>query len=107
MSDFQQLKLAILDVINVSKDAAHMHVGLLVFVGVVVILRGRRSPWIAWSAAAIAAILLEVLDLRDDRASLGHFRWGASLHDIVNTLVWPTVLSVLPLTRGRATRRPD
>jgi hypothetical protein len=95
MSDFQRLKLVILDLVDLSKDAAHMHVGLLVFVGVLLLLRGRRSPWLAWLAAAGVAVGLEALDLRDDVRSLGRPRWGASLHDVVNTLVWPTVLAVL------------
>lgn len=95
MSDFQELKLAILDVLHLSKDAVHLHLGLLVFVTVLLLIRGRRSPWLAWLAAFIVALMLELLDLRDDRRSIGAFRWTASLHDIVNTLVWPTVLALL------------
>ena len=40
------------------------------------------------------ASLIELFDLMDDKASLGYWRWGASLHDIANTLFWPTVLVV-------------
>lgn len=106
MSDFQQLKLAILEFLHLSKDAAHLHIGLLVFVAALLILRGRRSPWLAWAAAAVVAIGLEVLDLRDDWSSLGRMRWGASLHDIANTLLWPTILAALSRTILAPRSRP-
>ena len=44
---------------------------------------------------AAVALGIEVLDLRDDRAHFGRFRWAASLHDVVNTLLWPTLLALL------------
>lgn len=31
----------------------------------------------------------------DDLRSLGYWRWDASLHDIVNTVAWPAVLTCL------------
>lgn len=95
MSDFQELKLAILDLLHLSRDAIHLHLGLFVFIAVLLLLRGRGSPWLAWFAVVTAALVLELLDLRDDHRSLGVFRWAASFHDIVNTLIWPTVLTLL------------
>ena len=43
----------------------------------------------------VVAMLMEAFDLRDDFASFGHFRWNASLHDILNTVFWPAVVVVL------------
>lgn len=110
MSDFQELKIAILDVLHLSKDAVHLHLGILVFITVLLLLRGRRSPWLACTAVLVLALVLELLDLRDDRRSLGHFRWTASLHDLANTLLWPTVLTVLVhfgrLPPTRSARKP-
>lgn len=103
MSDFQQLKLVIVELLSLSKDALHVHVGLFVFVAAILLLGGRRTPWLAWLAAAAVAAGLEVLDLRDDLTTAGHPRWLASLHDLVNTLFWPTVLTLLGsrITIGR------
>jgi hypothetical protein len=95
MSDFQQLKLRILDLVGLSKDAVHMHLGLLVFVAILVIARGRKALWLAWLGAAAVALGIEILDLRDDRAHFGRFRWAGSLHDVLNTLLWPTILALL------------
>jgi hypothetical protein len=41
------------------------------------------------------AMLAEALDARDDIADLGHWRIGASIHDIVNTMFWPTIICIL------------
>ncbi|MCB5185556.1 hypothetical protein LG201_10115 [Methylobacillus gramineus] len=92
---FQSIKLDIIATVGLSKDALHIYVGLAVFLVAVALFRKPLksiSPWIVVFTVAIAG---EVLDRRDDIASLGHWRWAASLHDIINTLFWPTVLIVL------------
>jgi hypothetical protein len=38
---------------------------------------------------------MELFDLRDDYVALGHFRWAASLKDIVITNAIPLVLVLL------------
>ena len=89
---FQTVKLAIVSATSLSKDALHVHVGLGIFL--LVCLLWRRpldSPW-AMLAALAAALLGEAIDMRHDLASFGHWRWKASVHDIVNTAFWPFVL---------------
>ena len=90
-SAFQFIKLAIVAALELSKDALHIYVGLTVFLVVALALwKPLRSvvPWIAVVAMAVAG---EVLDMRDDIASLGYWRWRASAHDILNTVFWPTL----------------
>ena len=41
------------------------------------------------------ALSMEVLGLYDDWLSLGQLRWMASLHDIINTSLWPVVITIL------------
>ena len=94
-SAVQSIKLAIVTATGLSKDALHIYVGLAVFLAAAVVLhKPLRSivPWLVIFAMAIAG---EVLDMRDDIASLGYWRWGASLHDVLNTLFWPTVLLLI------------
>lgn len=38
---------------------------------------------------------MEILDLKDDWQSLGYMRWSASIHDIVNTAIWPVIIVLL------------
>jgi hypothetical protein len=89
-----------------TKDALHIHVGLVVFLAAMLGLR-RRPGDIAPLAIVVAVALLgEAWDVRD--------RWVAGMaadvpghvHDIVNTLFWPTLLTMaarlrLPFTRRR------
>ena len=95
----QSIKLAIVADTGLSKDALHVYVGLTVqFVAALVSRKTLRSaaPWLAVFALALVG---ELIDMRDDLVTSGHWRWGASLYDIVNTIFWPTV--ILALARRR------
>jgi hypothetical protein len=105
-STAQAAKLIIVAATGLSKDALHIYVGMSVFLFVAAIARRPISSWLPWAAVLMVALLGEVVDMRDDLLSLGRWRWSASLHDIINTLLWPTVLSALARTTEiLATRR--
>jgi len=91
----QSIKLAIIAVTGLSKDALHIYVGLAVFLATAVVLRKPLRSIVPWLAVVAVAVAGELLDMRDDVASLGYWRWGASLHDVLNTIFWPTVLFLL------------
>jgi len=91
-SPYQSLKITIVSLAELSKDAIHIHVGLIVFITCMWLLRKRRSLAIPCLAACLFAIGLEILDMRDDLMSVGYWRWKASLHDIANTSFWPIAL---------------
>jgi hypothetical protein len=94
-SAFQSLKLALVDLSGLSKDALHIYVGLAVFLLVAIALRKPlRSP-VPWLAVLLLAVLGESLDSRDDISHYGAWRVLVSVHDIANTLFWPTVLLLL------------
>lgn len=101
-SAFQSLKLDLIAVLGLSKDALHPHVGLLLlFAAAGLWRRPLRSPW-PWLTVLTVALAGELLDRRDDLASLGYWRWQVSLHDLLNTLLWPTLLTLW----ARCGRRP-
>jgi hypothetical protein len=102
-SEYQLLKLRVLDVIPISKDAAHIYVGMLCLFLTVLVFRAPLRSYKALVPGLIAALAMEVFDLRDDRASLGRFRWEASLKDVVNTNLLPLIL--VTLTRLGLIRR--
>ena len=64
------------------------------FVAVVAWKRGRIS-WICLVPVFGAAFAMELLDLRDDYRSLGYFRLSASVHDVINTVLWPSIVVFL------------
>ncbi len=105
-SAVQSAKLVVVSILGLSKDALHMHIGLLVFVAVSYIVRKRFRAAVPLLAVLAAACLGEIFDARDDIASLGIWRWRSSLYDISNTMFWPVVLSglirlgVIPLGSG-------
>lgn len=94
-SAVQSLKLALVQSIGLSKDALHIYVGLTVFFATSWAFRKRKD--ISWPLLAVLLIAVagELFDMRDDLSSIGYWRWMASLHDIVNTMLWPTVIFVL------------
>ena len=93
-SAYQNLKLIVLDVLSLSKDAVHIHIGLLVFFLTVVLWRRGQLDILALLPVFLVAGAMEVLDLRDDLGSLGYMRWSASIHDLVNTVFWPTLVVI-------------
>ena len=94
-STYQSLKIVISNVIDLSKDAIHIHIGLVVFFMAAVLWKKGRIEFICLLPVIIIAALMELLDLHDDFIALGYMRWSASLHDIINTLFWPIIIVVL------------
>ncbi|MEP1447818.1 MAG: hypothetical protein ABJK37_17085 [Paraglaciecola sp.] len=94
-SDFQALKLHMVELLGLSKDAIHVHIGMSVFILSVVVLAKGKVTFKCLIPVCIVALGLEVMDLIDDFNSVGFFRWSNSLHDFINTLLWPLVIVVL------------
>ncbi|NMM26732.1 MAG: hypothetical protein HHJ12_05430 [Glaciimonas sp.] len=94
-SAVQSIKLAIVAATGLSKDALHIYVGLAGFLAMAAVLRKPLRSIVPWLVVVAIAVAGEMFDMRDDVASLGYWRWGASLHDILNTVFWPTVLLLL------------
>ena len=94
-SFYQLMKLDILSAVHLSRDAVHIYVGLFCLLLYVIVFRKRIDAWWSLLPVLLLAMGMESLDLHDDYQSLGYFRWGASLHDIINTLFWPFVIVTL------------
>ena len=91
-SDYQLLKIHILDWLGLSRDAVHMHIGLAVFFLAVLLWKRGRPTTLCLVPVLVAALGMEAFDLRDDYATFGYFRWSASAHDVVNTMFWPVLI---------------
>jgi len=78
----QSVKLTIVEVSHLSKDALHIYVGLGVFVVTALVFRKRiQSSLVPLLAVLLVASLGEIVDMHDDIKTLGYWRWAASLHD--------------------------
>jgi hypothetical protein len=107
-SDYQLLKLKVLALVPLAKDAVHIYIGFACFLLAVIVLRIRPSSFKAVLPGLIVSLLMEAPDLRDGLASTGEWRWGASVKDVVNTNLIPLMLVVLfrtGLLRERGTAK--
>lgn len=79
-------------------DAAclHIHVGLLLFLVFAVIFQHSPHRWLL-ALAAVAGVELgnEAIDVLDWLTGITRANWKNGVLDIVNTLFWPTVLTLL------------
>jgi cell shape-determining protein MreD len=97
---FQDAKLWLLDLIGLSKDALHVYVGMIVFLGVALAFRLPLRDWRPLAAVFLAAVAGELFDLFESLAPLQEPHWAAAWHDLWNTMFWPTVLFVLARWSG-------
>lgn len=87
----ENIKLAIVELTELSKDTLHVYVGLGVFFAVAAVSPKRLRSIIPLLAVLAVAIAGELIDMRDQ----GQWRLLESLHDMLNTLFWPTVIWLL------------
>src|SRR5687768_14023418 len=77
---------------GLTRDALHIHLGLAAMLLAALLFRRSLRSLLPWFVAFAACVLVEAADLRDDIASYGYLRWRHSVHDLVNSMIWPTVL---------------
>ena len=94
-SAVQSAKFVVAAVFGLSKDALHVYFGLTIFLIASYFVRKRFRVAVPLLTVLAAACLGEILDARDNLAELGRWRWRGSLHDILNTMFWPLVISGL------------
>jgi len=86
-------KIWLIETVGLTHDAMHIHGSLLILCVSAVVLRRRPdSPW-CWLIVFIAELFNEYADLRG--AAAGEATIDAALHDVYNTMFWPTLLLIL------------
>ena len=74
------------------RDVLHVYLGLGVFFGWAFLRRYPMNRWKNLIPVFLIAILMEILDLRDDWHYHQHFQWGESASDILNTTLAPIMM---------------
>ena len=95
MTSFQTIKLIILSVTGLSRDALHIYTGLITLFGAALVFHRPLRSIVPLIMVLLVCSLAETVDMYDDIAFRGYWRWNASLHDFLNTLFWPTVIFLL------------
>lgn len=93
--NYQSMKPIILNFLHVSRDAIHMHVGFGCLVLTLLFTKKKLNSFYSILPGFIVSIIMELLDLRDDYVARGVLKFGASLHDLVNTNFIPFILVLL------------
>lgn len=86
-------KTWLIEAIGLSNDAMHVHGALLILCLSAVILRRRPDSLWCWLIVLSAELFNEYADLRGQAP--GEATLNASLHDLYNTMFWPTVILIL------------
>lgn len=89
-SAYQRMKIELLSILEISKDAVHVYVGVGCLL--VALLLMRRVRWKALLPGLLVSLAMEAIDLRDNWRDDERLHWKASLHDILNTNALPVVL---------------
>lgn len=92
MSPLQQTKLFLVENLHLAKDALHIYVALIVFLGSCLLFKWKASRWKPWLAVLAAALLGEAWDLRDAVVYDTGVNLWVNWKDVWNTMLVPTVL---------------
>ena len=81
----------------------HIHAGMALLMLARLVTRRSFGTFIPWYVVAAGEAFNEIMD----RMNFGSWRWEDTSLDIVNTLLWPTVICVgvrlRPMIRSRTT----
>lgn len=88
-----RMKTELSELLFLSKDALHIHVGLAIYVAAMLVFRRGPASMVPWLVVLAFELANELLD------GLHHFSFEveltAALRDIGNTMLWPTVVLLL------------
>lgn len=99
------LKTDLSQLLHLSKDALHIHLGLLIMLLVMIVLRKSPASIIPWLVVFGLELVNEALDALHWHGGRLEFGILGGLQDIVNTMLWPTVILLLA-RYTRILRRP-
>jgi hypothetical protein len=100
-STYQRIKLVVLSILPLTKDALHVYIGCAALLATASLLRWPLSSLKVLVPGLLLSLAMEVADLRDGYRE-GNMHWRDSSHDLVNTNLIP--LAIVVLARRRRLR---
>ena len=86
-------KIRLIDAVGLTNDAMHIHGSLLILFGAAMILRRRPDSVWCWLIVLLAELFNEYADLQGQAP--GEATIDAAMHDLYNTMFWPTIILIL------------
>lgn len=102
---FHNAKLELLDLTQLSKDALHVHISVLIVLLSCSLFKWRVASWRPWLLVLGLALLGEFWDVRYSIADHDPLHPLGNLKDILNTLAAPTLLMLAARYTGIFDRR--
>ena len=104
LSKYDHLKNLIISILHLSKDATHIYIGFFSLIAAVVFLRKPLTSSVVLLPGLLISFGIEVLDLLVDYLESHSIRWGASIHDLMNTNLIPVLLVALAYWHRKSNR---
>ena len=95
MSWLQATKFWIGTHTHLAKDALHIYVALAVMFASALAFKWKLSSWKPWAVVLAAALAGEAWDILDRLIGGIRVRPGGHLHDVWNTMFWPSAILLL------------
>ena len=86
-------KMRLVETVGLTNDAMHIHGSLLILFGSAMILRRRPDSVWCWLIVLLAELFKEYADLQGQAP--GETTIDAAMHDLYNTMFWPTIILIL------------
>ena len=82
--------------LGLAKDALHIYGAVAIQIAAALLFRRSLGHWLPWFVVLLATILIEAGDMWfGEEATVQQWQIDGAKHDILNTMVLPTVLLVL------------
>lgn len=94
-ADWQQFKLALIGLTGLERDALHIYAAVAIQLAAALILRRRLGDWLPWFVVLGCALLGEIADVYVEVWPDSALQAGMAAHDLVNTMIMPSVLMIL------------
>lgn len=98
---YQHAKLALSAEFQATDTILHIHAGLAIFMAARLTFGRYRTPLLAWLVVALVEAANEIVD----RVSYGSWRSANTTSDVLQTMFWPTMLTLVRLLDRRRRKR--
>lgn len=92
---WNSFKTELSQLLDLSKDALHIHIGIAIFLLAAVLLRKSLGSWVPWLVVLALQMVNEYLDAFHGLHGSWALFFDGGIKDIVNTMFWPTLIVLL------------
>lgn len=87
-------KRDLVGITDLDRDALHIYIGVGIQIAAAMLARRKLGDWLPWLVVLIVACLGEVADVNADWWPSPVMQIGKSVHDLVNTMIMPSLLMI-------------